>query len=372
MNLNKQNRFGLWVKRAVLPVTALGVGLLVVGSCGDLTIQRGDATPGVRTLAVTSATYDVAALEEESGSLALKATTTAVATGCSYALATNGASSSGSRITHSPQFDSAADAQASLFSTSSLSPATWMRVRTVKMYLYYLGTPDNVFYAEIQSNNSGSPAGTALGTSATFDYHSVPGASGGVGGLVDLTYTTPVDLPLGSYWVVLKSGGNTLIGNYVSWVTSTSASALACTGFSDALALRLENPATWGINWATGSVPATTVNQRGLFQVVADVFTPSASATWIVAAFKNAQWDLSTFSVTENPGGTGGTVTYDVGAGNDPVTPTYTLVGKTKAEVLSAASISGTYLYVRVNMSVASPYYDRAAISDITVTANSP
>lgn len=353
LSLNKQNRF---ISR-IFSYSLVGIFALSGFSCGNLSIRRGDAVPGVKTLDVDSATIEnPLELSVVDGYLGSLATGTGVAQGCTLGV---GNSANASLSVQDTEVDDGAlltinqALQGQAFSTAA---QTWMRIRQVKVHLYEVGNPGGTLTPMIRTATGVLPdtATTALlGTGTAFTQTSVDGDNpGGSGNLYTMNFSTPVDILPGVYALVLQAS-QANVANYISWITSDGTAA-ACSGH---------------LNYTrnTGSGFAAVAGKRSLYQIIADTHPASTSATWILAAYSNAVWDLSTFEAEENPDGTGGLLTYDLGAGTSPDTATYTHEGLSLAQVQAAADLVGEFLYVRANFTVASPFFDRAVLGDIAI-----
>ena len=71
---------------------------------------------------------------------------------------------------------------------------------------------------------------------------------------------------------------------------------------------------------------------------------------------------MSTFTMTENLGGSTGSITYDIGVGSSSSSATYTFTGQTLAQVQALSNLTGSYLYVRANLAVTAPAIDTASV----------
>lgn len=143
------------------------------------------------------------------------------------------------------------------------------------------------------------------------------------------------------YSIVLRgvSGSGTIDGtNNLNWRVGNDIND--CTDIDD-----LQNSSNTGSTWSDqGAAP--------YFNFVVPKYASSGSGYWIIDGGKEIAWDLSSFSVSENPNGDkSGSVTYSIGAGLDATTPTYSATALTQAQVKALSSVTGRYLYVRVILS---------------------
>ena len=333
------------------------MGFFLAASCGDLGIRRGDSSPGTRTLRLEDATIsDDSAVSVGETEIALAATgSTGIYDSCTYT-GSNAATTSADWDLIDPgipQLNNSTHRQAYTFTLTS-----YLEIKTVILRLYKEGAPTGDLNVDVMATSGGVPTGVALGTSATVTYASV--SADGVaphGATYSLTYTSPVALSAGDYALVARPS-NLVAGalNFVVW--QITASAAGCSGKSV--------PIT---STNSGSSFASTAARRNFVSIMGQTHAPTADLSWITSGFTNATWDLSTFDVTETLYSTSGTVLYDVGAGESPTTATYSLTGKTKAEVQAAADFSGTYFYIKATLAVPTPFFETVSIGEITIDA---
>jgi hypothetical protein len=182
------------------------------------------------------------------------------------------------------------------------------------------------------------------------------------GNLVTFTLSTPqVVISGASIALILKPVTGAILNgiNNFGLLSTDDVGGTACSNFS-LYKKSTDSGTTWGNSNNAG-------HRRGYFTLSTDVHSSSGSAYWIAQATSKVPWDMTTFSITEAPNGMGGTVTYDVGSG-ETATPNFTQVGLTKSQVQSLTGINATYLYVRVNLSSASPFYERTEVNGATIT----
>lgn len=332
------------------------LAFLLLSSCGDVKVNNGSTNAGAKSLAAAGATIDTPSTVTLSGGyLTLKNASTATV-GCKVTGGANGASTS-TVIEESSidfQISSTTKYQAQAFTTSS-----YMSVSAVTLTIDKVGGPATVL-AEIRTTSSGSPTATVVGTSNSGNISTLEDPDYGN---VTMSLTSTVELTGGqTYAVVLKPVTGTYDGSNKAAFMTTPSNASACSGFAD-----YKNTSNSGSTWAAGTLN----NAKGVFNVTVATHSPSGTASWIATGTANGTWNMSTFTFSENPRSiTTGTITYDVGAGNDSTTPTYSNTGLTKAQVQALSNLSGQYFYVRANLAVTAPYYDQAELGDGSISAN--
>lgn len=149
-------------------------------------------------------------------------------------------------------------------------------IKTVALKLKNVGTitAGKLLTLTIETDSTGAPDGTPLGTAGTVLCSAVPTAYG----YVTFTFAAPVDLTdTGVYWLVLTSDYTASDSNYISWSVLTVASGGTVSGFATP---------TW--------TPVTT--QKALFYIDEYSFSdvPGAAFTAVgnVAAVEGKLLDL--------------------------------------------------------------------------------
>jgi len=152
--------------------------------------------------------------------------------------------------------------------------------------------------------------------------------------------------------------------NNFSWVDVDSAGPQGCTSFPTYVF-----SSNAGSTWTAASNPGY---DRGYFNLNVDQHALTGTASWIISGLSSATtWTMSTFTMSENPGGPyGGAITYDVGSGSSSSSATYSSSGLTLAQVRALTNMTGQYFYLRVNFTVASPGYDRAVVGSGSILYN--
>jgi hypothetical protein len=332
------------------------LAFLSLSSCGEVKVNNGTTNAGSKSLTAAGATIDTPSTVALSGGyLALKNASTATV-GCKIVPGVDTASSSvaieDTAIDY--QISSTTKYQAQAFTTSS-----YMSVSAVTVAIVKTGGPATVL-AEIRSTSSGSPTAPVVGTSNSGNISTLEDPDYGN---VTMSLTSTTELTGGqTYAIVVKPVTGTYDASNKAAFMTTPSLASACSGFAD-----YKNSSNSGSTWAAGTLSSA----KGVFNVTVATHSPSGTASWIAIGTANGTWNMSTFTFSENPRTiTTGTITYDVGAGNDAATPTYSNTGLTKAQVQALSNLSGQYFYVRANLAVSAPYYDQAELGDGSISAN--
>jgi len=333
-------------------ILIVAFGLFGGVSCNDLVIDLRDSSTGNVLFLPAAATIDTPAAIELSGSYLSSKSVGTFALGCTFT-GVNGAIT-GASLTSPVLIDSSSDAHANLFTLS-----TYARIQKVILRLRKSGGPGGNMRMQIYATSGLNPTGLPL-TAAVDLVISTSIGAGSNGTLVDFNLATPYEAAPGTYAVVLTPQAATLDGlNYFSWATTNSN---GCTDFA-----LYRSSADTGATWGAGTNPGF---QRSYFEIQADEYASTGTASWITSGGGYLLWDMSTFTFSENPGGaTGGTITYDVGAGNSSTVATYSSTGLTLAQVRALTDLTGDYFYVRATLSVASSTSDRALLGSGSIVA---
>ena len=328
--------------------------LIALGSCGKLAINRSTAVPGIQSIPALSATLsDASAVEFSTSTVVLKASGTATAASCTYDNTAVDAATVGTTQQVAYKLNDTQYRHATFF-----TPTTYLFVREALIRIQKFNGPLGTLYAQLTSSLGSDPS-TSLANSATITAASTTSA---VGGAVETFSFSDgvVLLPNTKYALVLTPGSDyTEDGtNRVGWVTTTSGTG--CSSYT-VFRRRDTNAGAWYDDGST---------RRSYFSIVADVHATPGNASWVLAAFANAKWDTSTFTMVENPNNTAGSVLYDIGAGDSASTPSYSSTSKTQAEVKALGTLTGQFLYLRANLSVAAPYFESAEVGSGSINAN--
>lgn len=234
-----------------------------------------------------------------------------------------------------------------------------MSVRTVKMRVIKNSGPTGLISIDLNTASAGVPTTTNLTTSNSVDLS--PLTTSAEGNLATFTLATPQSLASGaSVALILKpSAGSTLNGiNNFGLLGTDDAGGIACSTFSV-----YKRSADSGTSWINSNNAG---HRRGYFSLTADVHGAAGSGYWIAEATKSITWDLTTFDTTEAPNSMGGTITYDVGV-SETNTPVFTESGLSKSQLQALTDFKGKYLFIRVNLSIPAPYYERAEITAASI-----
>ena len=339
-------------KKLSKAICLISAGLNV--GCGKYSIDR-TIPQATKHLYVSLATVETpATITVLSDRINLKSNGTAEV-GCFYQAAGGESATQSQTFTSPTIISSLSVAHANLF-----TPTSYMKINSMILRIRKVGGPSGNMFAQIRSS-SGLDPGTALATSGDILISSVVAAASGT--LTTFTLSSPYEVAAGTtYGVTLYPQSDaTLDGaNNFRWVTNDTAGG-GCTGFPIYRA-----SADAGSTWGTGN---NLTYRRSYFSVVANTNGTPGQASWILTGRSGGIWSMASFAITENVGGIStGVVTYDVGSGSSSSTATYSQTGLTKAQVQAMTDLTGTYLYVRVNLSVSSPFFDQSSVSDGTIT----
>lgn len=164
-----------------------------------------------------------------------------------------------------------------------------------------------------------------------------------------------------NYAVLLRgvTGSGTLNGsNNISWrIASDGAVRKGCTEIN-----LLQNYSDSGPWLADTGAP--------YFYLVLPKYHNSGSGYWIKDGSIEVDWDMSSFMVTENPGGDKpGTALYSIGAGSDPTTTSFIHTNLTLNQVRSLTGIKGRYLYVRVLLTSTNSNFENAGTASGSISS---
>jgi hypothetical protein len=287
--------------------------------------------------------------EVSSGVFRLKVNGNANLGGCTLA-GSNTASTGDS----TGDFD-AIDSSTKYFSSFATPPSKAM-VNSVSARIRRAGGPTGTMSVSLRSSTALTPSATVTATSAPVSIASA--STDANGGLVTFTFSSAQPVSTTQYAFVLKAdSGATLDGaNNFAWMSTADFGGTACTNFP-LYKFSTNSGSSWGDSNNISML-------RPYFTYNVNTYAASGSGYWIVGGVANSTWSMSSFSLSENQSGeSSGAVTYDVGVGSDSSSPTFTHTGLTASQLQALADMEGTYLYLRVHLSSASPYYDRAEVS---------
>ena len=314
-------------------------------SCGKLSIDhlaRVDFT-------ASSATIETPAAVELLGSLLQLKDTGTGNWGCVLGGTDDGTTAT--VVSTAPAIAAQTDGLATLFSST-----THLKISALTLRVRRVNTPSGSMYAEIQSASGSNPTGTLLGQSS--DVLISAAGAGATGADVSFPLLAVVEAQANlAYAIVLKpSAGATVdASNNFRWASTGSSAPEGCTDFP-AYRSSSNSGSTWGAGLAA--------NLRGFFKATAATHSTTGAVSWIMYGEAGAIWLPISFRMAENANGFySGTITYDIGAGNDPVTPTYSATNLTKAQVQASAEVTGAYLYVRAHLAVTSGF-DQVSVSN--------
>lgn len=314
-------------------------------SCGKLPINR--LSGSTRFFLPSAATLDTpAAVELFSGILRLIATGSGEY-GCQFTGSNTGVD--GATATASDKILNAiTEAQGNLTTTTSYMVITGAKVRIRRV-----GTPSGNMFTALRTTSGADPSATVLSTSADVLISTASVAP--TGGLSTFTFSASREAALGTSFalVLAPQSGATVDGaNNFRWVVANGA---GCTNFPT-----YRDSSDSASTWISGVALSPSY-----FTLVADTHPTSGQTSWIATGHASALWMMSSFDFDENSRViTTGTFTYDVGAGENPTTPTYSNSGLTKAQVQALSNLSGTYFYVRANFAIGGAGFDQAELGN--------
>ena len=233
-----------------------------------------------------------------------------------------------------------------------------IRIESAVLRLSRSGDPITSMIARVHQSYSGSPSTTVSASSATVDVSTVTTAAAGAN--ITFSYATPPIVSEDKEWSIVLEPTNTNTldeSNNFGWV---STSGNACFNFFT-YKFSSNSGTSWG-NSFNGGV------KRSYFTLNVSSYITSGSAFWIVDGGAVSTWNLASLTLPENQtSGSAGFVSYDVGAGAS-TEPNYSLTNKNKAQIQAAGTLSGRYLYIRVNLSVPAPGYYRSEIGNGSIS----
>lgn len=247
---------------------------------------------------------------------------------------------------------------------------TAMNIQAVKIVAYRLGGESGSASIEINLASGGVPSSTNLATTTSRNMLDFPSV---LEDWIQFSLSSSLTVSAQKELALILKPQFTGTPNGVNYITLVSTSDY---DYNDPIACNLfpiyktssDGGATWASPWNDGT-PENADLRRAYFLLVADVHRPAGQGHWVVQADKEVLWHLSSFIISENPNGMGGSVTYDVGASNENA-PTYSKTNLTKAQMLASPNLSGRFLFIRVNLqSSAYPYFERAEISGASISA---
>ncbi len=236
-----------------------------------------------------------------------------------------------------------------------------MNITGVTLRIRKVGGPSGNMLSYLYATSGLNPTGSALATSADVLINSIPNTAA-AGNLMGFTFSSALEAAASTaIAVVLRPKTDATIdgANNFRWVTSNSTGPDGCTDFPV-----YRGTTDGGTNWMAAN---NLGYRRSFFTATVATHDSSGTVSWITDGL-GATWDMTTFDFDENPSTlTAGTITYDIGTGSSAVTPTYSQTNLTEAQVQALGDLTGQYLYVKVNLSVSTPFYDRAVIGDGSV-----
>lgn len=333
------------------------VGVMMI-SCGELAIDHNTSTSGSKAILASGATIDTpSTLELSSGLLQLKSSGTG-SWGCGYNAA--GSNSGTESTTYTTQ---TATSDLNTYQANLFTPTVYMKVSSLQIRIRKVGGPTGNMVAQFRTTSGSDPTSTVLGTSTDVLISSIPNTAP-TGHLITFSFSTAVELTSGTtYALVLKPQSDaTLDGaNYFGWMSTNSTGPDGCTDFPI-----FRSTSNGGAAWGAGN---NATYRRSFFFLLPETHSTPGTASWIVSGYANAIWNMSTFAMSENPSGaTTGTIVYDVGAGDNAVTASYSQTNLTKAQVLGLSNLTGQYFYLKATMSVSNSF-NQAVLGNGSITA---
>ncbi len=333
---------------------ALATGLILSASCGDLAIDLRDNGAAVSIAASDATIEDSSKVVLSGGLLRSKAVGTATM-GCEVT-GSDGASSAASS-TYPFRINSSVAGSTKVHANAFTAP-TFMRIQSFSLLLDKNGDPSSAmrlqFYAASGDLPSGSPLAAAVDQSIS-SVISDPDSPN----VVTFTLASPYEASPGQYAITMRPQGAVSGIDNFAWATSNSTNS--CSGFPS-----YKQSSNDGTTYTDDPVVSY---RKSIFTVTADTHASLGSVSWIVNGNGKVNWIMSTFSFSENPsGGTAGTITYEIGVGNDSNTPSYSYSNLSQTAVRALADLTGDYLYVRATLSVSGIGFDRAVLGNGSVT----
>jgi hypothetical protein len=331
-------------------LTAGSVVILI--ACGDLKIDRGVGGPGVRAITASVATIDTpSTLEYVAPTLRLKQSAILGAM-CTYSATGSNTGTTGNSFTSSSNFFTSLNImQSNLFTMGS-----YIKFLSATLRIRRTGAPTGNMFVELRTTTVTDPTATVLATSSDVLISSAGTNADGTD--VNFSFPTPYEATGGgAFALVLRPQADAVLDgtNDFRWVATNSSGPDGCSDFP-IFRSSSDTGSTWNDGFNLGY-------RRNYFSVNASAQYPSGSASWIITGWPSGEWEMSTFTMTENThSSVTGTITYDVGAGASVSTATYDYTGLTLAQVQALANLEGDYFYLRANFAVPSPYYSQATL----------
>jgi hypothetical protein len=308
------------------------------------------------TLDVANITVETASTAEVSGSVFRVKTNGTTDFGCSYDSTGSDNQNTSTSITIEDTITALAEREAVVFNISS-----YMHITSAKMRVRKFGGPGGEMTIGINNVTVGLPGSTVLSAASGV---ALAGFDGGSfeGGLATFNLTTPLSVQNGeSVAMVLQPGvgASFPLNNYYGLNSTDDVSGTACSAFS-----LYKKSTDSGTSWTNGTNAG---HRRGFATLTVDLHHNAGTGYWVVQGAAEVLWDMPTFTVSESPNTAGGIITYDIGS-SETTTPVFTHAGLTQTQVRALTEIRGAYLFIRVNLSVATPFYERAEIGNGSIT----
>jgi len=230
------------------------------------------------------------------------------------------------------------DDATSKFIAVPYTPTSTQQVSSVVVRLIKNGLVSGDIYMEIRSDSSGVPSSTILTSSPS---QAVANA------FFTFTFNSSVNLTSGTKYHFVLRGDSNYNGNvaglrWMRWYHDINDECVSG-NFGDAL-----GTTDAGSTWAD---EANSANKTLYIVVYSNIFAndgPTVSTNY--NALVPVEWDLSTFTSKENPGGERGSILYDVGASTSDSDAQYQVTGATLSELQASGFLYGEVLHVRASL----------------------
>jgi hypothetical protein len=306
-------------------------------------------TAGTFVISAASATIESPnTITLSEGTLMLTTATTADY-GCTY-------SGSQSEFSGTLVENNAIDSNSRTFASAITTPS-YMKINAVKMYMIKSGTPSGSISAAVYSTNGTVPQSLLASTGS----YTIESLSSIVSKWVTFNLISTIEIS-GNTKIAISNvnaqsgwAGYDGTGNRYNWHGSSQLND--CTLFAT------------GHTTTNGGTTWTSAGLRNYFLINVDTHLTAGTTSWVLEGI-GGTWDMSTFNFNENSNGlTGGTIYYDIGTGESPVSPAYTDTLLLKSQVQSLPDKTGTYLYLRAHFSIGTLGFDNATISEGSISS---